>query len=361
VKAHQNDNVTFDKLSRKLQLNCICDHLAKQRISNLAQLQQRGNYLFPLKEIRAFIKGKKPSLDASQQIRFHAHHQLARMLFLWKKILSGKGFDEVGWDSIHGALHSVLWLFQVWALKHVLGIAGTMKFLSHQDGHEPVCPSCLACEETCSHIVRCLEAGHMAAFQQSVTGVTSWMAENATHPDVKAVVTAYTLGRGWVTCATCADGYPSIIQEFAVSQDKIGFKNFMMGMVLAKLFFIQELHLRLCPPHRSPVRWAEGLVTHLLQVAHAQWIYRCLLVHNRTSSTIINLHKNELLEEIANQLSMGAENLMENDKYLLECNLSDLATTNGEQQEYWLLAIKAARMAGVICQQTAQQQRTTEL
>jgi hypothetical protein len=249
----------------------------------------------------------------------------------------------------------------VWASKHVLGIAGTMKFLSHQDGHEPVCPSCLACEETCSHIARCPEAGCTAAFQQSVSGITFWMADNATHPDIKAVVTTYTLGRGRVTCAACADGYPSIIQEFAVSQDKIGWENFMMGMVSTKLFFIQELHLRLCAPHRLPVSWAEGLVTHLLQVTHTQWIYRCLLVHDRTSGTIINLNKNELLEEIANQLSMGAENLMEDYKYLLECNLSDLATTNGEQQEYWLLAIKAARMAGVICQQTAQQQRTAEL
>jgi hypothetical protein len=29
VKAHQDDNTTFDKLSRKSQLNCICNHLAK--------------------------------------------------------------------------------------------------------------------------------------------------------------------------------------------------------------------------------------------------------------------------------------------------------------------------------------------
>jgi hypothetical protein len=36
------------------------------------------------------------------------------------------------------------------------------------------------------------------------------------------------------------------------------------------------------------------------------------------SSTLINLNKTKLLEEIANQLSMGAENLMEDDKYLLE-------------------------------------------
>jgi hypothetical protein len=99
------------ELRRKLQLNCICNHLAKQRISNSSQLQQHGNYLFPLEEIGAFIKGERLSLDTSQQIRFHAHHQLARTLFLRKKILFGEGFDEVGWDSVHGPLHSVLRLF----------------------------------------------------------------------------------------------------------------------------------------------------------------------------------------------------------------------------------------------------------
>ena len=72
-----------------------------------------------------------------------------------------------------------------------------------------------------------------------------------------------------------------------------------------------------------------GLITQLLQVTHAQ-----------TSGTLANLHKTELLEEIANQLSMGANNLMEDDKYLLECNRLDLATTNDKEQEYWLLAIR---------------------
>jgi hypothetical protein len=131
VKAHQYDNVAFNKLSRKSQLNCICDHLKKQRISNSAQLQQGENHLFPLEEIGGFVGSAKLSSDAGQQTRFHAHHQLARTLFLRKKILTGKGFDKVGWGHIHGALHSVSLLFQVRASKHVIGIAGTMKFLSH--------------------------------------------------------------------------------------------------------------------------------------------------------------------------------------------------------------------------------------
>ncbi len=68
VKAHQDDNVAFDKLSRKLQLNCICNHLSKQCISNSVQLQQRNNFLFPLELIGVFIKGAKLSSDTGQQI-----------------------------------------------------------------------------------------------------------------------------------------------------------------------------------------------------------------------------------------------------------------------------------------------------
>jgi hypothetical protein len=66
---------------------------------------------------------------------------------------------------------------------------------------------------------------------------------------------------------------------------------------------------------------------------------------------IINLHKTKLLEEITYQLSMGADNSMEDNEYLLECNPLDLAATNGEQQEYWLLAIKEARLANLIYHQ----------
>jgi hypothetical protein len=72
------------------------------------------------------------------------------------------------------------------------------------------------------------------------------------------------------------------------------------------------------------------------------------MVHDHTSGTLVNFHKSELLDKISNQLLMGAKNLMEDDRYLLECNLLTLGTSNGKEQEYWLLAIKAARMASLI-------------
>jgi hypothetical protein len=72
---------------------------------------------------------------------------------------------------------------------------------------------------------------------------------------------------------------------------------------------------------------------------HSQWIYRCILVHNRTTGTLILAYKDKLLKEIDHQLALGPERLAEEDRFVLECNFEDMVLTNGEQQEYWLLAI----------------------
>ncbi len=144
VKAHQDDTTSFDKLSRSSQLNCICNHLAKQRLADGVLEPKGGSKLFPLEPIAIFVEGEKLSSETRPLLQFYAHRQLARRLFHWKKILLQDKFEEVNWESVHRALHLVPQLFQVWASKHILGIAGIMKFLAHQDSQVLTCPSCQA-------------------------------------------------------------------------------------------------------------------------------------------------------------------------------------------------------------------------
>ncbi len=87
------------------------------------------------------------------------------------------------------------------------------------------------------------------------------------------------------------------------------------------------------------------MITQLLQVTHTQWIYRCVLVHDRSTGTLILAHKEELLKEIEHQLNLGPDGLDEQDCFLLECNFDNLADSPSENQAYWLLAIIAARDA----------------
>ena len=80
-----------------------------------------------------------------------------------------------------------------------------------------------------------------------------------------------------------------------------------------------------------------------MEVTHGQWIYRNLLVHDKITGVLATKKKEELQREIQRQQELGEEGLDEADKFLLEINLEDLEETSGEHQEYWLLAIRAAR------------------
>ena len=58
--------------------------------------------------------------------------------------------------------------------------------------------------------------------------------------------------------------------------------------------------------------------------------------------------KEELQKEIEDQIQMGGEGLAEDDKYLLDIDLEDMETTFGERQQFWILAIQAAREARIL-------------
>ena len=72
IKAHQDDNTTFAQLSRKAQLNCICDHAAKQRIAIDRAEGPILSRMFPLEPIGLFVDGEKNTLETGSQIRFWA-------------------------------------------------------------------------------------------------------------------------------------------------------------------------------------------------------------------------------------------------------------------------------------------------
>jgi hypothetical protein len=70
-------------------------------------------------------------------------------------------------------------------------------------------------------------------------------------------------------------------QRMARSQDKIGWRRFMEGMVSKEI-----LNVHYSTSHDSeedmpePSLWTKGLVIKLLEVTHGQWLYRNVHVHD---------------------------------------------------------------------------------
>ena len=134
----------------------------------------------------------------------------------------------------------------------------------------------------------------------------------------------------------------------ARDQDDIGWRRFMEGMICQGMRAIQTEYSAIEGSNIAPDQWAAGVVIKLLEVTHGQWLYRCVQVHDKVQGTMVTQRKEELQREIEEQRERGFEGLLEEDQFLGEVNLEDLESSSGERQEYWLVAVRAAREARLL-------------
>ena len=113
----------------------------------------------------------------------------------------------------------------------------------------------------------------------------------------------------------------------------------MQGMVNKEIVDLQRQAATVHGLDLSLHTWATGLVKRLLEIAHGQWLYRNLVVHNKVSGSLVNKKKEELREKIEEVQVMGSKDIAEEERFLAEINLEDLENSSGERQTYWLLAM----------------------
>ena len=171
------------------------------------------------------------------------------------------------------------------------------------------------------------------------------MEESDTDPTLLDCIAEFALGRGECTMVEICRGLDEIYQQMAVDQDAIGWRRFMEGMIVQDFRSIQHQYLQQDESRRSSRKWAQGLITRLMECTHGQWLYRNVVVHDSLRGSEIAAHKEQVRQEIQQQLELGGEGLSEEDQYLLEINLGSMEDSSGKSQEYWLRAIQAARVA----------------
>jgi hypothetical protein len=183
---------------------------------------------------------------------------------------------------------------------------------------------------------------------KSIDVLSSWMVEVDTDPDLHECIVEYDKGGGTITMSEICWNMDAWFRQMAQDQDEIRWQRFMEGMVSKGLQEIQTTYSTINGSNASPKQWTTGVVIKLLEATHGQWLYRCIQVHDRVQGTLATLRKEELQKEIEAQQEMGYGGLLEEDQYLAEVNLEDVDTSSGEQQEYWLVAIRAVREAGAL-------------
>jgi hypothetical protein len=125
----------------------------------------------------------------------------------------------------------------------------------------------------------------------------------------------------------------------------------MVGMVCKQERTIHSLYHFSTRKGVSPEQWASGLVLKLMEATHGQWLYQNAQIHNKVVGAQVTLWKEAIQREIEEQLETGGNGLLEEDQWMMEVNFGDLENTLGEQEQNWLVVIKAAKGAACLKRQ----------
>ncbi len=347
VQAHQDDNKEYGSLSRISQLNCCMDKAAKTELWELVEHGAPVQLPLPLEPVVVMVGRYKMTSGSEDRIGFWCHKILARRMLDDPKVhwLSSEQFDEVYWPACYHALTEVPRMFQLFAAKQTLGIAGcNVNQAYYKPGHDKRCPSCGVAFETCEHILTCEEAGRVEVLHRSIDMLDKWLLENGTERQLRRFIVRYAHGRGGRSMHEIV-GYRREYIRLAASVDCIGWRRFMEGMLSVEMIELQKYALVEAESRLTVDKWAKELVIRLLEITHGQWIYRNVMVHDRTAGELVSQRKEEIRKALEEQLEVGEEGLDEEDKFLLEINLDDFGASTGEDQTYWLMALEAARAA----------------
>jgi hypothetical protein len=188
------------------------------------------------------------------------------------------------------------------------------------------------------------------ALKLTIKLTDKWMKAVHTDPAIRECIYFYLMERGETQMVEISErmGYGERYRKMAKGQDEIGWRRFLEGMICSEFQKRQQEYYISVGLTKSGKWWAQNLIIKLLEITHGQWIYRYIQVHDRVTGILATTRKEEIQSEIEAQQEIGFEDFLKEDAYLGECNLGDLEDTSGTNEQYWLLAVRAAREAAAI-------------
>lgn len=130
------------------------------------------------------------------------------------------------------------------------------------------------------------------------------------------------------------------------SQDKTGWRNFMEGRISHRFYKMQHYHLTLSASYLNGGDCMKQFITQILHITHSQWIFRNFTLHDRRLGILAWRNKLDLLAKIEQLIDTPPEEVAEESRFLLEFDFNRLFQSGTKGQEYWVIAMQAAIVAG---------------
>jgi hypothetical protein len=164
------------------------DFNAKRALLDIQPMNLPTQHTFPLKPVCTFAGTTKITADTGQHLWYWTHRRLAKERFCQLDIMCSQKFKLVDWEMVYSQSNSVPKLFQLWACKQAMGIAGTMEW---DKTVIQKCPSCMKEQDTCAHILHCCHTGRVKTLHHTIDIMEAWMKEVDMDPDLLDCIAKY--------------------------------------------------------------------------------------------------------------------------------------------------------------------------
>jgi hypothetical protein len=183
VEAHQDNHDSYQDLRQPAQLSCCMDADAKSKLWDLVGQLVLPQQALPLESVVVMIGKDKITSGSEDSIVYLCNKVLACKTLSDPKVkwLDKEQFNEVYWPACYQALTEVPRMFEVFASKQTISIAGCNVNQSYYTlGHDKLCPSCGVVQEMCAHVLMCNETGQVAVLNRSIDLLNKWLKDNGT-------------------------------------------------------------------------------------------------------------------------------------------------------------------------------------
>jgi len=361
VESHQDRYKLWWQLPIEQQLNCLCDDLAKAAVrSSISADRRRLQQQLPQESAAVFIAGMKQTSDVSKDVRYQLSLVDARRFYtspIGDRMPNGRrrkgglgwsaqSFDAVDWAVLDAVLDKKGQMYREWLAKQCSGFCGTQHMVSLWDSaRDGKCPDC-GQEERAIHLNLCPDPDRVRLQGDMADELEGWLRKNFCHRELAYCLPRYIKLRGTRRLSEFPNLSPEM-RKVAASQDLIPWTSFMEGKLSKEIFLLQNRTLVNSPSRLDISAWAKKLVSQILQMSHAQWVFRNVSLHDERDGYLRDQKREQVLAEVDRLSTVDPASLPESQRYLLEIDFSSPSDSNDlVKQSYWLYAMRAAMKAG---------------
>ena len=109
---------------------------------------------------------------------------------------------------------------------------------------------------------------------------------------------------------------------------------------------MQRHQLMSSPSRLTIVDWGKQLISQILQISHAQWVFRNVSLHDAQDGYLRVKQRRAVFSEVDRLSRLDPHSLPDRSRYLLEINFSSFLAQPLAKQQYWVYAMQAAIRQG---------------